>query len=87
MPSANWNVKAKRRAKISALPVCFRAHKRQAFSLPEKKAGQPETNLLSKQILLLVRPSFDNVKLMKANYGEISTEKCMAFCPDHNNVF
>jgi hypothetical protein len=37
--------------------------------------------LVSKQTLRLVQSSFAYVDWMKANYGEISTEKCMAFCP------
>jgi hypothetical protein len=38
-----------------------------------------------KQTLLLVRPSLANVNSIKANYGEMSTEKYMAFGTRHED--
>jgi len=56
------------------------------LALSDKKVCQLKVNLSPKRTWRLIRSSFANVHLMKANYGEMSTEKCMAFCNRHERA-
>ena len=48
--------------------------------VPPPRSFEPELSLR------LVQSSFANIRLVKSNHGEISSEKCMAFCTRLENV-